>query len=200
MTGILANALLEAARECGFWFDSDRQRPAALVAGVPVALPLPRRDGECSLAVHRSTRETVTAFKASVIASLAPSPDISPRRMKHYLDLLARQAGSCSVDDAATPLRMTKESGALNLAWQLAEIPEARQRPPLSHLEHAFEAWISEQEPDVSGTIVVRERQARIDVERIAGEEVPLRAIRKIAQWHGFRRIHAPRARLLIRP
>ncbi|CAN1553815.1 hypothetical protein MCEMSEM23_02303 [Rhabdaerophilaceae bacterium] len=196
----LIKALLEAAHGRGLWFDTARQRPAVLVDGVSVALPLPRRDGECSLAVHRSTRETVTAFKASVIAALAPSPSVSSRRMKHYLDLLARQAGSGSVDDAAAPLRIAKETGGLALAWQLAEIPEARQRPALSHLERAFEAWISEQMPDASGTIVVRERQARIDVERIAGEEVPLRAIRKLAEWYGFRRIHARRARLLIRP
>ncbi|KAF0231830.1 MAG: hypothetical protein FD175_391 [Beijerinckiaceae bacterium] len=196
----LITALLEAAHGHGLWFDTARQRPAVLVDGVPVALPLPRRDGECSLSVHRSTRDAIVAFKASVIAALTPSPGISPRRMKHYLDLLARQAGSGSADDTIVPLRMAKESGTLALAWQLAEIPDACQRPPLSHLEHAFEVWILEQETDASGALVVRERQARIDVERIAGEEVPLRAIRKIAQWHGFRRIHAPRARLLIRP
>ncbi|MBN8499925.1 MAG: hypothetical protein J0M19_02095 [Sphingomonadales bacterium] len=196
----LDDALLHAAHRCGFWFDDERQRPAALVDGVPIALPEPRRDGECSLAVHRSTREAVATFRQQVIEALAPSPGVSSRRMAQYLDLLARQAGGGNVDDATGPLREAKESGALALAWRLAEIPDARQRPSLSHLERSFAAWIVGQVPDGFGTVIVRERQARIDIERIAGEEVQLRAIRKLAEWHGFRRIHAPRARLLIRP
>lgn len=196
----LADALLHAARKCSFWFDDDRQRPATLVDGVPVALPACRHDGECSLAVHRSTRDAVAVFKQQVIEALAPSPGVSSRRIAQYLDLLSRQAGGGGADGAAAPLREAKESGALALAWRLAEIPEARQRPFLSHLEAAFETWIDEQIPDASGTIIVRERQTRIDLERLAGEEVPLRAIRKLAEWYGFRRIHAPRARLLIRP
>ncbi len=196
----LADALLHAALRCGFWFDDECQRPAALVDGVPISLPEPRRDGECSLAVHRSTREAVATFRQQVIEALAPSPGVSSRRIAQYLDLLARQVGGGNVEDAPGPLREAKESGALALAWRLAEVPEACQRPSLSHMEHAFAAWIGEQAPDASGTIIVRERQARIDLERIAGEEVPLRAIRKLAEWHGFRRIHAPRARLLIRP
>jgi hypothetical protein len=200
MVDSLKPALVEAARESGFWFDDDRQRPAALVDGVPIALPLPRRDGECSLSVHRSTRGTLELFKQNVIAALAPSSDVNSRRMRHYLELLAREAGNVEVDDISASLRMAQERGALAMAWELAKIPEACQRPPASSLERAFAVWILEQKADASGTILVRERQARIDVERIAGEEVQIRAIRKLAEWHGFRRIHAPRARLLIRP
>jgi hypothetical protein len=83
-------ALLDAADKCGFWFDVEGQHPAALVDGVPVGLPLPRRDGEPSLAVHRSTRDAIAAFKASVIEALAPSSGIHSRRMAQYLSLLAR--------------------------------------------------------------------------------------------------------------
>jgi hypothetical protein len=192
--------MLEGARACALWFDKDRQKPCILVESVPMTLPQPCKDGECSLSVHQSTREAVASFKQCTVEALAPSTSISSRRMKHYLDLLARQAGSGTTQADAAPLLQAKEAGALALAWTLAEIPEASQRPSLSHLEHVFQRWISEQVADASGTVIVRERQARIDVERIAGEEVPLRAIRKLGEWYGFRRIHAPRARLLIRP
>lgn len=200
MSYAFKDALLEAARECGFWFDPARQRPAVLLDGVPVALPLPRKDGECSRAVHSSTRGAVTGYKQRTIEAFAPSPGVGSRRLRHYFDLLARQTDHLDPNDPAAPLRMAKESGALALAWRLAEVPEACQRPCQSLLERAFETWIAEQEPDASGNIIVRERQTRIDLERIAGEDVPLRAVRKLAEWYGFRRIHARRARLLIRP
>lgn len=82
---------------------------------------------------------------------------------------------------------------------RLDGIPEARQRPALSHLERAFATWLAKQLPDASGSLVIMERQARIDVERLAGKEVPLRLMRWLAAQNGFRRTQARRARLWIK-
>lgn len=82
----------------------------------------------------------------------------------------------------------------------LAEFPEARQLPFLSHLEHTLADWKNQQFANVIGTIIVWERQLRIDLENIVRENVSLLAVRRLAAWHGFWRVHARRARLFIRP
>lgn len=197
----LDDALLRAARTSELWYDAERERPCMLVDGAPVPLPRPRKDGACPASSHHSVRAALDDFKRAVITALTPSLGGAPsRRMRHYAALLARQGGHAEADGLATVLRTATESGACELAWRLAEIPDACQRPSASHLEQAFSAWLAEQVPDASGALVVLERQARVDLERIAGEEVPLRLLRWLAIWNRFRRVHARRARLLIRP
>lgn len=194
-------ALLHAARQCDLWYCPERGRPCMLIDGAPVRLPRPRKDGGCPASSHRTVRAAVEGFKKAAFAALTPTlAPSNSRRLEQYATLLARQDGHTGADGLTTALRQATESGASDLAWKLAEIPEAAQRPVLSHLEHAFAAWLSEQVPDATDALIVMERQAAADLARIAGEEVPLRLVRWLAVWNGFRRVHARRARLLIRP
>lgn len=111
-----------------------------MIDGVPVGLPRPTKVGECSRSVHVSTRSAVAGFKQRVIETLAPG--IGDRRVRHFLALVSQEGKAGQTDTLGAALRSTAETGALALAWRLAEIPQARQRPSPSPLERAFEAWI----------------------------------------------------------
>lgn len=191
---MIRQALIRAAQSHDVWFDHGQGRPALLLDEVPVFLPKARRDGECPLSLRRETRDRVAAFKAAVISALRPAipPGVSDRHIRHYERLLSSEGSTLNHKQAET-------TGALALAWTLQDIEEACQRPPLSHLEASFRRWL-EQQVVRDGAIIVTERQAKSGIEDIAGHEVTLRAVRRLAIASGSRRIHARRARLLIRP
>ncbi len=187
-------ALLTSAKAHGFWFDLTRSRPALILDEVPVYLPRARSDGRCPRSLRSETRMAVASFKASVVATLRPAvqAETSARRLRQYESLLLR-------DGHRLPHLEVEAMGELALVWMLQDIEDARQRPPLSHLEASFQGWLEKQVTH-DGAIVVAERQARTELEDEAGHEVTVRAVRRLATWHGFRRVHARRARLLIRP
>lgn len=191
---MIRQALIRAAQSHDVWFDNEQGRPALLLDEVPVFLPKARRDGECPLSLRRETRDAVAAFKAAVIADLKPAmpPGVSERHIRHYERLLSSEGSTLNHKQVET-------TGALSLVWMLQEIEEARQRPPLSHLEASFQGWLEKQVAR-EGAIIVTERQAKNELEDEAGHEVTTRALRRLALAAGFRRVHARRARLFIRP
>lgn len=74
----LRAALIEAARECGLWFDAGRGKPQAMVSGAAMSIP-PMRVNGAPPKLRPEVAATLAAFKEAVLKRLLDAAEADYR-------------------------------------------------------------------------------------------------------------------------